>query len=64
MAPPDAVFAEFVAEAAQRASDLVENTRIAEARQSLDEATGIINNIDAALATLSLDESRRQLYEK
>ncbi|AVK74793.1 hypothetical protein pqer_cds_371 [Pandoravirus quercus] len=64
MAPPDAVFAEFVAEAAQRASDLVENTRIAEARQSLDEATGIINNIDAALATLSLDESRRQLYDE
>lgn len=62
MAPSDVVFARFAAEAAQRASDYVEDSRAAPVRQVLDEATQVINDIDTALATLSLDEPRRQQY--
>ncbi|AGO84058.1 SMC N incomplete domain containing protein [Pandoravirus salinus] len=64
MAPADAVFARFAAEAAQRASDYIENSRAAPVRQVLDQAAQVIDDIDAALATLSLDESQRQQYDE
>ncbi|BCU03709.1 SMC N incomplete domain containing protein [Pandoravirus japonicus] len=64
MAPPDATFARFVAEAARRASDYIEDSRAAPVRQVLDQAAQVMADLDAAFATLGLrDESTRAQYE-
>ncbi|AGO82477.2 SMC N incomplete domain containing protein [Pandoravirus dulcis] len=63
MAPPDATFARFVAEAARRASNYIEDSRAAPVRQVLDQAAQVMADLDAAFATLGLDEPTRAQYE-
>jgi hypothetical protein len=64
MASPDVIFDRFVGEAAQRASDYIENNDAAPIRDIIRWATEILDQVDRAFGGRPLNESQRRLYDE